>query len=129
MSAKRQIKSQSQPKAAQKGDGHSKVIYPTQYVSAPPPQYPKRALELRQQGKVVFLVQITPQGLVRQMKILSSSGHALLDQAAQKAIKIWVFEPSEENQMGQSAHPLHLARAILKWRWICSLISSLCSFH
>ena len=74
-----------------------KLLRP-QFASTPtPPVYPKRARELGQEGIVVFLVFLSKQGIISEMKISQSSGFRLLDHAAENAILQWNFAPATEN--------------------------------
>ena len=57
----------------------------------------KRARELGQEGIVVFLVFLSKQGIISEMKISQSSGFRLLDHAAENAILQWNFAPATEN--------------------------------
>lgn len=72
---------------------NTEVIYNTKYRRHSSPIYPRRALELGQQGKVILHVKIKSNGLPQQLKIFQSSGYTLLDIAAFEAVKTWEFEP------------------------------------
>jgi TonB family protein len=61
----------------------------------PKPQYPKRARELGFEGLVVLYVKVSKIGKVKNIKILSSSGHTLLDKAALNALYQWSFIPAK----------------------------------
>ena len=71
----------------------STVIKETKYRKQIPPVYPRRALELGQQGNVILHAFIKPDGLPSELKIKDSSGHSLLDKAALAAVRKWEFEP------------------------------------
>ena len=58
------------------------------------PAYPEMALAARIQGRVLLTVVIDPDGKVSNMKAVS--GHPILVQAAQDAVKGWKFEPFKE---------------------------------
>lgn len=58
------------------------------------PQYPKRALKLRQEGTVLLRVLVSKDGDQETLKIYRPSQYALLNQAAVKAVKKWKFEPT-----------------------------------
>ncbi|MEX0583882.1 MAG: energy transducer TonB, partial [Sneathiella sp.] len=62
-----------------------------------PPSYPRRALDLGQQGTVTLHAEVLPSGDPRELKIAKSSGHRLLDMAALAAVKKWKFEPTNVN--------------------------------
>jgi protein TonB len=90
-----------QPAAAQplgeRGKQASNIIQEARYRKQTPPIYPRRALELGQQGTVTLHAQVTEDGLPRALKVAASSGHRLLDMAALAAVKAWEFEPTTVN--------------------------------
>ena len=45
------------------------------------------------EGKVVLKVEVLATGKVGQIKIAESSGFEVLDRAALKGVKIWMFRP------------------------------------
>jgi protein TonB len=61
------------------------------------PEYPSRALAQGWQGQVLLRLQVAPDGTVRQLHIEQSSGHPLLDRAASRAARSWIFFPAREN--------------------------------
>ncbi len=63
--------------------------------SAPniPPRYPPDAVRRGEQGTVVLLVRVTPDGRAGSVGIASSSGSIALDLAAQRAVARWRFKP------------------------------------
>lgn len=75
------------------GRAASTVIREANYRYQRPPAYPRRALELGQQGTVTLHAQVAPDGLPRALKVVQSSGYKLLDHAALTAVKKWEFEP------------------------------------
>ena len=60
----------------------------------PPPVYPQRARELGQEGTVVLEVEVLPTGRCGRLRVLSSSGASLLDDAAYRAVARWQFKPA-----------------------------------
>ena len=60
-----------------------------------PPVYPYRARRKEIEGRVVLRVQVLPGGTARSVEVLSSSGHAILDRAALKAVRAWRFVPAK----------------------------------
>ena len=70
------------------------VVHNANYRKRTPPMYPRRAVELGQQGVVLLHAEVLPDGHPRDLKIVQSSGHRLLDVAAVAAVKTWQFEPS-----------------------------------
>ncbi|MCJ7684226.1 MAG: energy transducer TonB [Desulfobacteraceae bacterium] len=63
------------------------------YKDNPRPQYPKLARRRGYEGTVVLEVLVDETGRVKDLRILTSSGHAALDKAALKSVNGWLFEP------------------------------------
>ena len=59
-----------------------------------PPQYPLRARQKGQEGKVIILVAVTERGKPGNISITESSGVKILDSAAKRAIEGWTFRPA-----------------------------------
>tara|TARA_R100000005_G_scaffold38740_2_gene18117 strand:- start:2703 stop:3545 length:843 start_codon:yes stop_codon:yes gene_type:complete len=84
----------SEPVVAENaGADDSTVVYDAQYRSQIAPVYPRRSLEMGQQGMVTLHAEVLPNGNPRELKIAQSSGYRLLDMAALAAVKKWKFEP------------------------------------
>lgn len=58
------------------------------------PVWPIEARQARMQGTVVLAVTISPEGVPAAVDVLRSSGHFLLDRAAQEALWQWRFDPA-----------------------------------
>jgi len=58
------------------------------------PQYPQRALRMRQEGVVWLRVLISETGARQDLKLHKPSQYAVLNQAAIKAVKKWTFDPN-----------------------------------
>jgi periplasmic protein TonB len=69
------------------------VVTNAQYRHQFPPEYPKRARERGQQGKVILQALVDTGGKTREVKIVKSSGFNLLDEAALVAVRKWEFAP------------------------------------
>jgi protein TonB len=80
-----------------RGKQKSSVIHEAQYRRQAAPIYPRRSLELGQEGIVTLHAKIHPNGLPQSLKIAKSSGYRLLDMAALAAVKKWEFEPTNVN--------------------------------
>jgi len=65
------------------------------YDKNPPPEYPRIAQKRGYQGTVVLEVLVGRNGSVDDLRIFTSSGHAILDNAAMKSVKEWLFEPGK----------------------------------
>jgi TonB family protein len=63
-------------------------------VSKVAPVYPELAKRMHVSGTVVVLLTVAPDGSVSDAKV--ESGHALLGNAAQDAVRRWRFEPASE---------------------------------
>ncbi len=59
-----------------------------------PPRYPKAARKLGYEGIVTLLVFVDAAGQAQDVAVQASSGYAMLDEAAVKAIRQWRFEPA-----------------------------------
>ena len=64
------------------------------YLNNPPPAYPAESRRLKEEGVVMLRVDISSQGKVEQLALNKSSGYERLDQAALKAVRKWIFQPS-----------------------------------
>lgn len=79
------------------GRDDTTVIHEARYRQQIPPSYPRRALDMGQQGTVTLHAEVLPSGAPRELKIAHSSGYRLLDMAALAAVKKWKFEPTSVN--------------------------------
>ncbi|MBN2291120.1 MAG: energy transducer TonB [Pirellulales bacterium] len=66
-----------------------------------PPDYPPQAVVDRLQGVVLLRIHIAETGSVESAEIIQSTGHAVLDAAAVRAVTAWRFTPARRN--GQPA--------------------------
>ncbi|MCT7961775.1 TonB family protein [Laspinema sp. D1] len=66
-----------------------------------PPPYPQIALDNAWEGTVIVMADIAPDGTVISATIQQSSGYDILDDAAQRQVKTWQFDPSEQGQQGR----------------------------
>ena len=64
------------------------------YLRNPAPVYPTLARERGEQGTVILEVEVLASGACGQIRIPSSSGSHLLDDAARGAIASWRFKPA-----------------------------------
>ncbi|CAG0989853.1 hypothetical protein MTYP_02224 [Methylophilaceae bacterium] len=65
------------------------------YLQNPAPEYPAAAQRQGWEGKVVLRVRVLANGTASSVEIKQSSGRKILDQAAVKAVKGWLFSPSK----------------------------------
>lgn len=68
------------------------------YARNAPPPYPRLARERGWAGEVLLRVAVTDGGRVRAVEVERSSGYALLDTAARKAVRRWHFRPSRRGE-------------------------------
>ena len=63
---------------------------------APPPRYPYLARRNGIEGRVVLTIEVLPAGVSGAVRVKSSSGHPMLDEAALSAVKNWRFRPATQ---------------------------------
>jgi protein TonB len=68
------------------------------YKDNTPPRYPGTAKRRRLQGTVMLKVLVNRSGRVADIDIDTSSGHSVLDKAAMRAVRRWVFEPGKKGE-------------------------------
>jgi periplasmic protein TonB len=74
------------------------LITQARFRSPPtPPTYPRRAVDLGQEGEVVIRALVGPEGDSRDIRVFRSSGVAALDEAALRAVRRWAFEAAHIN--------------------------------
>ncbi len=67
-------------------------------TSTPQPiTYPRWALRQGWEGRVSIAIEVRKDGTVGRMKVMQSSGHQILDNAAVKAVHSWKFHPTMKN--------------------------------
>jgi periplasmic protein TonB len=59
-----------------------------------PPEYPAESALNGEQGTVVLMIHVSPEGSTAGVDVLRSSGYALLDRAARDAVLRWRFLPA-----------------------------------
>jgi protein TonB len=68
------------------------------YKSNPAPDYPAVARRRGFEGTVILEALVNRDGRVTDLRLLQSSGHAVLDQAALSSVKGWVFDPARRGE-------------------------------
>mgnify|MGYP003833981713 FL=1 len=58
------------------------------------------AVKKKWEGQTIVAAEVLPDGLVGRTALAKSSGHEILDAAAEDAIKTWKFEYPFENNAG-----------------------------
>lgn len=82
--------------ATEKGNVEIVMAKPLYRINPPPP-YPAKARRRNLEGTVLLEVSVSSTGRVDQLQIRESCGHRILDKAAVKAVRKWVFEPGSRN--------------------------------
>lgn len=62
-------------------------------ASGSDPLYPTMSRKLREEGSVDLAIDVANDGRLRGVRIVASSGHARLDEAALAAVRGWTFKP------------------------------------
>jgi protein TonB len=74
------------------------VMATPRYRDNPLPIYPRLARKRGIQGTVILEVFVEADGRVGGLRIAESSRHNMLDRAAEKTVRQWLFEPGREGQ-------------------------------
>ncbi|CAN5902473.1 energy transducer TonB [soil metagenome] len=89
----------SRPAAEQRSD----ASFEAAYLNNPAPAYPLISRRQGEFGKVLLLVQVTPQGTAAQVEIKQSCGFPRLDEAALEAVRKWHFVPARHGDVAVAA--------------------------
>lgn len=73
--------------------------YRADYLNNPRPPYPMVARRMGYHGKVVLNVEVLAEGRAGEVKLETSSGYDILDNAAMQTVKTWKFTPAR--RLGQ----------------------------
>lgn len=90
----------SELKSAKKGnEGYEKTkAYTNGYASyVPEPRYPLISRRNKEEGSIIFNIEIDNKGNMTAYKIVQSSGYKRLDKEAEKSIKTAKFQPALKN--------------------------------
>jgi len=86
---------------------------PPQDQDCAPPVYPDAALQARLSGVSMLAFLVGSDGTVREARLLKSSGHAILDQAAEAALRLCRFRPTlKDGQPVAAWQPVQYAWAL-----------------
>lgn len=66
------------------------------YLNNPPPAYPPLSRRMREEGRVMLRVRVSPEGLPAEIELSASSGSARLDRAALDGVQRWRFVPARQ---------------------------------
>lgn len=78
-------------------------VYEADYLSNPPPSYPRLSRRLREEGEVELRVRVDPAGQPVAVELARSSGSGRLDEAALRAVRDWRFEPARRGDQAVEA--------------------------
>lgn len=92
--------------SASVAEQHSEASFNAAYLNNPEPVYPLASRRQGESGKVVLLVQVSPQGTVERLEVRQSCGYARLDQAALDAVRRWRFVPARLGERAIAASVL-----------------------
>lgn len=85
---------QTPPAIASEASRGAQVDRLPSYLRNPPPIYPQVARERGYEGTVVLDVEVLASGEAGAVRVLESSGHDVLDEAAVRALRQWRFRPA-----------------------------------
>jgi protein TonB len=71
-----------------------KTVLNSKALTSPTPRYPRRAQRRGLEGKVLVSIMIGVNGHAYDAKLIKSSGHKILDDAALKTAMEWKFQPA-----------------------------------
>ncbi|MGE4170214.1 MAG: TonB family protein [Candidatus Margulisiibacteriota bacterium] len=79
---------------ASEGTGTAIVPAEPSYLENPAPSYPAAARRRGLEGLVLLQVDVNTSGRATSVSLKKSSGHGILDEAAIRAVKTWIFKPA-----------------------------------
>jgi len=68
------------------------------YRQNPVPDYPLLCRKRGYQGTVIIDVLVSQEGKVSDLRLATSSGYTILDQAALRSVKTWLFHPGTRGE-------------------------------
>jgi protein TonB len=71
-------------------------VVPPRPADQPPPEYPREARRRGWEGRVRVWCAVDADGRVREVRLAESSGYAVLDEAAMRAVRRWRFLPARQ---------------------------------
>ncbi|GHT93664.1 hypothetical protein AGMMS49545_13440 [Betaproteobacteria bacterium] len=89
--------------ASGSGDALVEARFDVDYLRNPKPVYPPMSQRLREEGKVMLRVFVSPDGSPQDIEIKQSSGSARLDEAAKATVHRWRFVPARRGNAAVAA--------------------------
>jgi protein TonB len=77
--------------------------YDAEYLQNPAPAYPTFARRRHEEGRVLVLVTVSPEGLATRVRLKASSGHDTLDESALATVATWRFSPARQGDTAISS--------------------------
>ena len=68
---------------------------PASHMNNPKPEYPTIAIRRQWEGRVMLKVFVLANGTAGEVRVATSSGHEVLDEAAVDAVRRWRFVPAK----------------------------------
>lgn len=96
----------SGPQAASATAPNAAIIPPVfnaAYLENMPPGYPPAARRRNIEGKVLLYVEVSEDGVAQSVSVAHTSGSALLDEAARRAVLTWRFVPARQGDRNVAA--------------------------
>lgn len=87
------------PSGEKGGTANTVVPARPRYRDNPPPAYPELARRRQIEGTVVLEALVNGRGRVDDLNVHASSGYNLLDDAALRAVRNWLFDPGKKGGM------------------------------
>ena len=91
------------PDQADSGNSTSTPLFNADYLHNPKPAYPLIARRLRLEGTAIVRALVSPEGKAEIVRLGTSSGSNVLDQAALNAVRTWSFVPARQGNQAVSA--------------------------
>ena len=70
---------------------------PPRFVHQPKPEYPVQARQQGWEGAVTLQLEMRADGTIGEARVVKSSGHVVLDTAAEEVAKTWTHVPAMHN--------------------------------
>lgn len=95
-SIERKTSGKESSKADSLNSAITEPIFNAVYLNNPAPVYPPSAKKNNIEGKVLLLVEVSPEGFTKNIQISQSSGYSILDNSAKNAVLSWKFIPAKQ---------------------------------
>lgn len=89
------VASGPESKPAPAAEPQSQARFDADYLKNPAPSYPPLSRRMREEGKVILRVLVSPSGTAESVEIKTSSGVTRLDESAMRTVREWKFIPAK----------------------------------